>query len=160
LTTPSAEITSGWQQENSLVVTPSARSSIFTTRGPGIRAVLRLLRKNRLPASIHAVEIKASAEDGYVEGIWRVTKASVIETTRQVLQENRLVFDDRMPPQVMATTPSAQTIYHALATYPYNKSPLANEAFAARESADDDLILAVALAYWFGECCKREFWIR
>jgi hypothetical protein len=72
----------------------------------------------------------------------------------------RLVFDDRMPPKVMVTTFSAQTIYHALATHPYNKSAAANEAFAVREGADDDLILAVALACWFGECCRREFWIR
>jgi hypothetical protein len=76
-------------------------------------------------------------------------------TTRQVLQEERLVFDDRIPPKVMATTPSAQTIYHALLTYPYNKTPAANDAFASREGADDDLILAVALACWFGECCRR-----
>jgi hypothetical protein len=139
---------------------PLKGSDLIVEAGPGVRAVLRLLSKHRLPASIRAVEIKSSAEDGYFEGLWRVTKASVIETTRQVLQEDRLVFDDRMPPNVMATTPSAQTIYHALATYPYNKSPLANEAFAAREGADDDLILAVALACWFGECCRREFWIR
>ena len=73
-----------------------------------------------------------------------------------MLQEDRLAFDDRMPPNVMATTPSAQTIYHALATYPYNKSPAANEAVAAREGGDDDLILAVALACWFGECCSAD----
>jgi hypothetical protein len=139
---------------------PLKDSDLIVEVGPGIRAVQRLLQKHRLPARIHGVEIKASAEDGYVEGLWRVTKASMIETTRQVLQEDRLVFDDQMPLKVIATTPSAQTIYHALATYPYNKSPLANEAFAARDGADDDLILAVALACWFGECCKREFWMR
>jgi hypothetical protein len=139
---------------------PLKDSDLIVEAGPGIRAAQRLLQKHRLQARIHAVEIKASADDGYVDGLWRVTKASVIETTRQVLQENRLAFDDRMSPKIMATTPSAQTLYQALATYPYIKSPLANEAFAAREGADDDLILAVALACWFGECCKREFWVR
>ena len=70
-----------------------------------------------------------------------------------------MVFDDRMPPEVMATTPSAQTIYHALLTYPYNKAPAANDAFASRDGGDDDLVLAVALACWFAEHCRREFWI-
>jgi hypothetical protein len=65
-----------------------------------------------------------------------------------------------MPPDVMATTPSAQTIYQALLTYPYNKTPAPNDAFASREGADDDLILAIALACWFGERCRQMFWMR
>jgi len=68
------------------------------------------------------------------------------------------VFDERMPPEVMATTPSAQTIYQALWAYPYNNTPAANHAFASREGADDDL-LAVGLARWFGEHCRKTFWI-
>jgi len=133
---------------------------LIVEAGPSVKAVVALLRKHRLRARIQPVELKISAEDTFIDGLWRVTKASVIETTRQVLQEDRLVFDDQMPPEVMATTPSAQTIYHSLSTYPYNKTPSANDAFASREGADDDLILAVALACWFGECCRREFWIR
>jgi hypothetical protein len=139
---------------------PLKRGDLIVEAGPGIKAVVAFLRKNRLPARISPVEIRASAEDAYVEGFWRIAKASVIETTRQVLQENRLVFDDRMPPEVLETTPSAQTIYQALLNYPYNKTPAANDAFASREGADDDLILAVALACWFGERCRRELWIR
>jgi len=134
---------------------PLAGGDLVVEAGPSIKAVLALLRKNRLPARIQPVEVKASAEDDYVEGLWRITKASVIETTRQVLQEDRLVFDERIAPEVMATTPSAQTIYQALLTYPYNKTPASNDAFASREGAYDDLILAVALACWFGERCRR-----
>ena len=133
---------------------------LIVEAGPSVKAVVALLRKHRLRARIQPVELRISAEDDFIDGLWRVTKASVIETTRQVLQEDRLVFDDQMPPEVMATTPSAQTIYQALSTYPYNKTPSANDAFASREGADDDLILAVSLACWFGECCRREFWIR
>jgi hypothetical protein len=140
--------------------TPLRHSALVVEAGPGIKAVVAFLRKHRLPAHIQPVEVRAGAEDNYVEGTWRTAKADVIETTRQVLQEGRLVFDDRMPPEVMATTPSAQTIYHALLTYPYNKTPAANDAFASREGADDDLILAVALASWFGECCCRTLWVR
>jgi hypothetical protein len=140
--------------------TPLKDSTLVVEAGPGIKAVAAFLRKHRLPARIQPVEVKVGAEDGYFEGTWRVAKAVVIETTRQVLQEDRLVFDDRMPPEVMATTPSAQTIYHALSAYPYNKTPAANEAFASREGAEDDLILAVAVACWFGECCRQTYWLR
>jgi hypothetical protein len=140
--------------------TPLTGAELVVEAGPSIKAVLALLRKNRLSARVQPVEVKASAEDDYVEGLWRITKASVIETTRQVLQEDRLVFDERMAPEAMATTPSAQTIYHALLAYPYNKTPAANDAFASREGAYDDLILAVTLACWFGEHCRRTFWIR
>jgi hypothetical protein len=140
--------------------TPLTGHDLIVEAGPGIRAVVSYLRKQRLRAPIQPVELKANAEDGFVEGLWRVTKASVIETTRLALQEGRLVFDDLMPPEVMATTPSTQTIYHALLNYPYNKAPVANDAFASREGADDDLILAVALACWHGEFCRREFWIK
>jgi hypothetical protein len=128
--------------------------------GPGTRTVVSYLRKQRLQARIQAVEVKANAEDGFVDDLWRVTKASVMETTRLALQEGRLVFDDRMPPELLATTPSAQTIYHALSTAPYQNTPAANDAFASREGADDDLISAVTLACWYGECCRRTFWIR
>jgi hypothetical protein len=135
------------------------RNDLIVEAGPGIKAVVAFLRKNRLPAWIRPVEIRASAEDTHVEGIWRITKASVIETTRQILQEDRLVFDDQMPPEVLKSTPSAQTIYQALLTYPYNKTPAANDALASREGADDDLILAAALPCWFAERCRRTFWM-
>jgi hypothetical protein len=139
---------------------PLNRNDLIVEAGPGTKAAVAFVRKNRLQARIQPVEVRASAEDTYVEGFWRVAKATMIETTRQVLQEDRFVFDDQMPPEVMATTPSAQTIYQALLTYPFNKTPALNEAFASREGADDDLILAVALACWFGERCRFEFWMR
>jgi hypothetical protein len=143
-----------------LTDTPLSGSDLVVEAGPGIKAVVSFLRKNRLPALIRPVEVRASAEDGCVDGLWRIAKASVIETTRQVLQEDRLVFDERMAPEVMATTPAAQTIYQALLGYPYNKTPPTNDAFASREGADDDLILAVAVACWFGECCRQTYWLR
>jgi hypothetical protein len=64
-----------------------------------------------------------------------------------------------MPPEVMARLLPSRPIYHALSAYPYNKTPAANDAFASREGADDDLILATALACWFGECCKQTLWV-
>jgi hypothetical protein len=56
-----------------------------------------------------------------------------------------------MPPEVAATTPPVQTIYQAMLSYPYNKTPPANEAFASRDGEYDDLVLPVALACWFAE---------
>jgi hypothetical protein len=88
-----------------------------------------------------------------------VGQGSLIETTRLVLQEERMSFDEHMPAAVMATTPSVPTVYHALVTYPFDCAPAANEAFAAREGEYDDLVLAVALACWYGEHCRKTFWI-
>jgi hypothetical protein len=62
--------------------TPLHGSDLVVEAGPGIKAVVAFLRKHRLPARIQPVEVKASADDDYVAGLWRVTKASVIETAR------------------------------------------------------------------------------
>lgn len=129
--------------------------TLIVEAGSSIKAVLAMLRRLRLPVSLKAVEVRTSAEDHYVDGIWKLTKGTVIEIARQVLQERRLTFDEQMPPEVAATTPPAQTIYHALATYPFNQSPGANDAFAARDGEYDDLVFAVALACWYGERGQR-----
>src|SRR5262249_34240813 len=137
--------------------TPLSGGDWGVEAGPSIKAGRSLLRENRLPPRIRPCSAKGSAAGGYAGGLGGLTKASATGTARQILQEDRFVFDDRMAPEALATTPSAQTIYQALLTYPYNKTPDANDAFASREGAYDDLILAVALACWFGEHCRREF---
>lgn len=139
---------------------PLEWSDLIVEAGPSIRPVVAMLRKHRLRAHIHPVEVKVSAEDTYVGDAWRVGKGSLIETTRQVLQEERMTFDEQMPLEVMASTPSVRTIYQALLTYPFERAPSANEAFAAREGEYDDLVLAATLACWYGEHCRKEFWIR
>jgi hypothetical protein len=68
-----------------------------------------------------------------------------------------MTFDERMPSGVMATTPPVRTVYQALLTYPFERAPAANEAFAARDGDYDDLVLAVALACRYGERCQRTF---
>jgi hypothetical protein len=139
---------------------PLEWSDLIVEAGPSIRPVVAMLRKHRLRASIRPVEVKVSAEDTYVGDAWRVGKGSLIETTRQVLQEERMTFDEQMPAEVMASTPSVRTIYQALLTYPFEPAPSANEAFAVREGEYDDLVLAVTLACWYGEHCRKTFWIR
>jgi hypothetical protein len=128
---------------------------LLAEAGPSTRSLLTFLRKNPLSAKIQAVEVKTSAEDRKVEGLWKVAKGTVIETTRQVIQEGRLIFDRQISAEVTTTTPPAQTVYHALATYPYNEAATVNEAFASRDGEYDDLVLAVGLACWYGENCQR-----
>jgi hypothetical protein len=135
-------------------------SDLIVEAGASIKPVVAMLRKHQLPAMIRPVEVKVSAEDAYVGEAWKVGKGSLIETTRQVLQESRLSFDEHMPAEVRASTPPVRAVYQALLTYPFDRAPAANEAFAAREGEYDDLVLAVALACWFGEHCRRTFWIR
>jgi hypothetical protein len=71
-----------------------------------------------------------------------------------------MTFDEQMPPEVLATTPSVRTVYQALLTYPFERAPAANETFASRDGEYDDLVLAVTLACWFGERCRKVLWIR
>jgi hypothetical protein len=139
---------------------PLAKSDLIVEAGSSIKPVVAMLRKHRLAARIRPVEVRVSAEDDYVVDAWKVGKGSLIETTRQVLQQGRMTFDELMPAEVMATTPSVRTIYQALVTYPFERVPAANEAFAAREGEYVDLVSAVALACWFGEHCKKTFWMR
>jgi hypothetical protein len=138
---------------------PLVDSDLVVEAGPSLKPVVAMLRRHRLPALIRPVEVKVSAEDAYVGDAWKVGKGSLIETTRQVLQQGRMTFDEQMPPEVLATTPSVRTVYQALLTYPFDRAPAANEAFAAREGEYDDLVLAVSLACWFGEHCRRTFWV-
>jgi hypothetical protein len=137
----------------------SGECNLVVEAGTGIKPVVALFRRHRLPARIRPVEVKVSAEDGFVSNTWKVGKGSLIETARQVLQEDRMTFDERMPQEVLATTPPVRTIYQALLNYPFEQAPAANEAFAARDGDYDDLVLAVALACWYGECNQRELWI-
>jgi hypothetical protein len=138
---------------------PLVDCNLVVEAGTSIKPVVAMLRKYRLPAMIRPVEVKSSAEDAYVGDAWKVGKGSLIETTRQVLQEDRMTFDERMPREVMATTPPVRTVYQALLTYPFERAPAANEAFASRAGDYDDLVLAVALACWYGERCQRTFWV-
>jgi hypothetical protein len=137
--------------------TELAGGYLIVEAGPSTKALLTFLRRNQLSAKIQAVEVKTSAEDRKVEGLRKVAKGTVIETARQVLQEDRLVFDRQTSREVTATTPPAQTVYHALANYPYNEAATVNEAFASRDGEYDDLVLALALACWYGENCQRTF---
>src|SRR5712692_3372681 len=79
---------------------PLVNCDLIVEAGPSIKPVVTMLRKNRLPARIRPVEVKTIAEDAYVGDAWKVGKGSLIETTRQVLQEERMTFDERMPPEV------------------------------------------------------------
>lgn len=123
--------------------------------GGSVQATVHYLRKHRLSGNIHAVEVKASGGASFTEGVWRLGKGTLIDTTRQAQQEGRLVFDNQMPAAIRATTPPVATVYHALANYSFAQAPAANDALAAREGEYDDLVWAVALACWFGERCQR-----
>jgi hypothetical protein len=135
----------------SMLAGPLAECNLIVEAGPSIGAVITMLRRHRLDAYVRGIELKASAADDRSGDTWKLSKGLVIETTRQVLQEERLVFDERMPPPVAATTPPLQTIYQAILNYPYNKTPAANEAFSSRDGEYDDVVLPVAVACWFGE---------
>jgi hypothetical protein len=107
------------------------------------RAVLDLLRRAKIPASLRAVTITGGSKATFDRG-WHVPKRELVGTLQVLLQSRRL--------KVAPTLPAAQTLVQELATFQVKITPAANETFGAwREGAHDDLVLALAIAAWEGE---------
>jgi len=140
--------------EKILARPPLSRSPLLVEAGTSVHTVVRYLRQNRLNARIHPFEVMASGKPSKFDGVQKVSKGDLIETARQVIQDGRLAFDKM---SARSTTPRPHIILQALSSYSFNRTAAANEAFASRDGEYDDLVLAVALACWFGERRQREF---
>ena len=131
---------------------PGKAALVVDQTGVG-RAVVDVLRKAKLPVSqLVAVTITAGhgppnrPEGG---GGWNVAKRHLASTLLAVTGTRRL--------RVAAGLPLAGTLTRELETFTVKVSPdTGNETFEAwRERDHDDLVLALALACWWGEFGSR-----
>jgi hypothetical protein len=77
-------------------------------------------------------------------GAYRVPKRELVSTLQVVLQGGRLKFAEGLP--------EVATLVRELLAFQVKITAAANATFGAwREGSHDDLVLAVALATWYGE---------
>lgn len=107
------------------------------------RPVVDMLRKAKLPTKLRPVTITAGASESIAHGYWNVAKIILVSTTNILLQQKRLKFAERMP--------EVGLLIKELQNYRVKVTAAANETFNAREGQHDDLVLALALACWWGE---------
>jgi hypothetical protein len=109
------------------------------------RAVVELLRRACgwvVPVTITGGHAVGAAEGGS----FHVPKKELVTGLQVVLQSRRLGIARRLP--------EASKLVRELQQFQVKITAAANEAFGVwREGQHDDLVLAVALACWWGECC-------
>jgi hypothetical protein len=115
------------------------------------RAVFDLFRRARIP-NVHLIPITITGGAGvkpHALGGWSVAKGDLVSTTQAALQTGRL--------GIAADLPESQMLVQELQVFTAKVNlRTANVSFEAwREKDHDDLVLAVALAVWFGEWGRR-----
>src|ERR1039458_3328994 len=110
--------------------------------GTGVgRPVVDQLRKAKPEAILMPVTITAGQTETMDQGFYRVPKRDLIIGLQLVLQRGGL--------QIAAKLPFARKLVEELEAVEVRISPAGNEQYAAwREGTHDDLVFAVALAYW------------
>jgi hypothetical protein len=128
---------------------PGAVVLVVDATGCG-RPVVDLLRKARLGArQLAPVIITAGHAATFSGGFWHAPKRDLVGAAAACLQSRRLQFAARCRwAAVLREEMRTFSVKVSLAT--------GNESFEAwRDRDHDDLVLAAALAVWFGERCQR-----
>ncbi|HEX3744899.1 MAG TPA: hypothetical protein VHW09_13245 [Bryobacteraceae bacterium] len=110
--------------------------------GTGVgRPVVDLLRRARPEAILMPVTITAGQMESWEKGFYRVPKRDLILGLQILLQRGGL--------EIAAGLAFAQNLLEELLAVEVRISPAGNEQYAAwREGTHDDLVFALALAYW------------
>lgn len=137
-----------------LLLTPVLQGACLVVDASGVgRPVVDLLRDKRMTCKMVPVVITSGLnESGPDKGYWHVAKQILISTTQVVLQQRRLKFAKGLT--------ETKTLVRELENYRVKVTQSANEVFNAREGEHDDLVLAAALACWWGERPKKRLWVR
>ncbi len=127
-----------------MVETPQLRDSRLVVDATGVgRPVVDMLRSARVP--IFPVMITAGASESFDAdtGFWHIPKRELISTVQVVLGHGRLRF---------AKLPESDTIKREFQNFKLKITASRNATYEAWRTGDhDDLVLAVALAVYFGE---------
>ncbi len=138
-------VTIGDDVEN-LVSKPPLRGCDLVIDATGCgRPVYDLFKAKKLTAKLHGVVITCGVSEKKPTGqpFHHVAKVILISTVQVALQQRRMQF--------AATLPEVSTLVKEFQDYRVKITPAQNEVFNAREGANDDLLLSVALAAWYGE---------
>ncbi len=129
-----------------------ARSTLVID-GTGVgRPVVDMFAQARPNAYVRPVMITTGRNESYKDGYFHVPKSILVSTVVALLEQERLKF--------APTIKEAATLIKEMRDYRVKVTDSANETFAAREGANDDLIMAVAIACWFGERCQKRLEMR
>lgn len=105
------------------------------------RPVVDLLRQAKL--RVVAVTITGGNVLSQTDQDYKVPKRDLITSLQVLLQARRLVFAENLP--------LVQTLVNELLNYQVKITEAANDVYNGREGVHDDLVLAAALAGWYGE---------
>ncbi len=119
-----------------------ARRCHLAVDGTGVgRPVVELLRRSKPDAVLMPVTITGGQAESNDQGFYRVPKRDLIVGLQVLLQRGDL--------QIAAGLPFAEKLVEEMMAMEVRISPSGNEQYAAwREGTHDDLVFAVALAYW------------
>jgi hypothetical protein len=108
------------------------------------QAVVDCLVQAQLSATLVPIMITSSSGKSRTDGKqWFVPKRELVFCLQGLLRSERLQI---------AALPERSTLAHELMAFQVKVTKSGNETFAARSERDhDDLVLAVALATWWGE---------
>lgn len=122
-------------------VSADLHGSTLVIDGTGVgRAVVDMVKESGISADVRAYTITA----GYKEGDGTVPKADLVAAVQAALQTRRLRFARALELR--------ETLEKELEMFRVKVTADRNETFAAwREKDHDDLVLALALAVWYGE---------
>jgi hypothetical protein len=111
----------------------------LTAVGVGL---LRPLRSKVEHARVEPVVVTAGQSPAEVDGVWQAPKRDLVTTLQLLLQDRRLA--------VAAGIPEALLLVREMTAF-RAKVAASSDLLDWRERPEDDLVLAVALACWWGE---------
>jgi hypothetical protein len=120
-------------------------SLVVDSTGVG-RAVFDLFRRGGLKP--RGITITGGQDDSYADGFYRVAKVQLVSTLQAALHSSEL--------KIAAGLKDAKTLANELRDFRATFTSAGNVIFSAREGAHDDLVLATAIALWWGRGNGRE----
>ena len=126
-------------------VTIQYAETMLVIDGTGVgRGVVDLFREADLRADLQAVTITGGDTVSYSDGYSRVPKRDLVGAVQVALQNKRL--------RILESLREADTLTRELQTFRMKLTDRAHDTYGAwREGQHDDLVLATALALWWGE---------
>lgn len=107
------------------------------------KPVLDLLWRSEIDAQVWAVTITAGHKATFDRGTWPVPKPELVGTLQVPLMTRRL--------KVSPALPETALLVKELTEFQPSNRVAAEDALDWRDRPHDDLILALAIAIWFGE---------